>query len=99
MSMSNTEKAVKDIRRNTRRKYSTEEKIRIVLDGLQCLVSGCLADAGGALRNLVVIRRWADISGFKSVGHAQRFLGAHAAVSKLFNLGRHPGLASQTAKG
>ena len=33
MSMSNTEKAVKDIRRNTRRKYSTEEKIRIVLDG------------------------------------------------------------------
>lgn len=33
MSMSNTEKAVKDIRRNTRRKFSTEEKIRIVLDG------------------------------------------------------------------
>jgi putative transposase len=25
---------------------------------------------------------------FKSVGHAQRFLGAHAAVSNLFNLGR-----------
>ena len=35
MSVSNTEKAVKDIRRNTRRKYSTEEKIRIVLDGLR----------------------------------------------------------------
>ena len=35
MSMSNTEKAIKDIRRNTRRKYSTEEKIRIVLDGLR----------------------------------------------------------------
>ena len=35
MSMSNTEKAVKDIRRNTRRKFSTEEKIRIVLDGLR----------------------------------------------------------------
>ena len=34
MSMSNTEKNVKDIRRNTRRKFSTEEKIRIVLDGL-----------------------------------------------------------------
>ena len=34
MSMSNTEKKVKDIRRNTRRKFSTEEKIRIVLDGL-----------------------------------------------------------------
>ena len=26
---------------------------------------------------------------FKSVGHAQRFLVAHAAVSNLFNLGRH----------
>ncbi|MDG2048513.1 MAG: hypothetical protein P8J79_14980 [Halioglobus sp.] len=33
MSMSNTEKKVKDIRRNTRLKFSTEEKIRIVLDG------------------------------------------------------------------
>ena len=33
MSMSNTEKKVKDIRRNTRRKFSTEEKIRIVLEG------------------------------------------------------------------
>ena len=30
MSMSNTEKAVKDIRRNARRKCSTEDKIRIV---------------------------------------------------------------------
>jgi putative transposase len=27
--------------------------------------------------------------GFKSVKQAQRFLGAHAAVSNLFNLGRH----------
>ena len=26
---------------------------------------------------------------FKSVGQAQRFLGAHAAVYNLFNLGRH----------
>ena len=33
--MSNTEKTVKDIRRNTRRKFSTEEKIRIVLYGLR----------------------------------------------------------------
>ena len=29
------EKIVKDIRRKTRRKYSAEEKIRIVLDGLR----------------------------------------------------------------
>ena len=35
MSMSNTEKQIKDIRRNTRRKFSSEEKIRIVLDGLR----------------------------------------------------------------
>ena len=35
MSMSNTEKTVKDIHRKTRRKFSTEEKIRIVLDGLR----------------------------------------------------------------
>ena len=35
MSMSNTKKAVKGIRRNTRRKFSSEEKIRIVLDGLR----------------------------------------------------------------
>jgi transposase len=33
--MSSTEKTVKDIRRKTRRKFSTEEKIRIVLDGLR----------------------------------------------------------------
>ena len=35
MSLSNTEKHVKDIRRKTRRKFSSEEKIRIVLDGVR----------------------------------------------------------------
>jgi transposase len=35
MSLSSTEKHVKDIRRKTRRKFSSEEKIRIVLDGLR----------------------------------------------------------------
>ena len=35
MSLSTTEKHVKDIRRKTRRKSSSEEKIRIVLDGLR----------------------------------------------------------------
>ena len=35
MSMSNTEKTVKDIRRKTRRKFSSEEKIRFVLNGLR----------------------------------------------------------------
>ena len=35
MSLSNTEKQVKDIRRKTGRKFSSEGKIRIVLDGLR----------------------------------------------------------------
>jgi len=30
------EKLVKDIKRATRKQYSSEEKIRIVLDGLMC---------------------------------------------------------------
>ena len=33
--------------------------------------------------------RGATFRRFKSVGQAQRFLGAHAAVSNLFNWGRH----------
>ncbi len=33
------ESIVREIRRNTRRKYSTEEKIRIVLEGLKGEVS------------------------------------------------------------
>ena len=32
---SNTESVVREIRRRTRKKYSTEEKIRIVLEGLR----------------------------------------------------------------
>ena len=35
MSLSNTEKQVKDIRWKTRRKFSSEGKIRMVLDGLR----------------------------------------------------------------
>ena len=35
MSMSNTTKRVKEIRRKTLRKFSSEEKIRIVLEGLR----------------------------------------------------------------
>ena len=31
----NSEKLVKDIRRRTRKKYSAEEKIRIVLEGMR----------------------------------------------------------------
>lgn len=32
----------KNIRRATRSQYSTEEKVRIMLDGLRC--EGCIAD-------------------------------------------------------
>ena len=35
MSLSNTEKPVKDIRQKTRHNFSSEENIRIVLDGLR----------------------------------------------------------------
>ncbi len=35
MSMSNTERHVKDIGRKTRCKFSPEEKIRVALDGLR----------------------------------------------------------------
>jgi len=35
-----SESVVKDIRRRTRKKYSSEEKIRIVLDGLRGEVFG-----------------------------------------------------------
>ena len=35
MSVSITTKRVKEIRRKTRRKFSSEEKIRIVLEGLR----------------------------------------------------------------
>ena len=38
---------------------------------------------------MVTGMRWSDISEFKSVKQAQKFLGAHAAVSNPFNLGRH----------
>lgn len=32
---SSSERVIKDIRRNTRKQYGAEEKIRIVLDGLR----------------------------------------------------------------
>ena len=35
MSVSNTTKQVRELRRKTRRKFSSEEKIRTVLEGLR----------------------------------------------------------------
>ena len=41
-----SESAVKDIRRRTRKKYSSEEKIRIVIDGLrgEDSISSCVVE-------------------------------------------------------
>lgn len=42
-----------------------------------------------ALNSMRVFRLSSSMRRFKSVRQAQRFLGAHAAVFNLFNLGRH----------
>ncbi len=47
-SKQSTEAAVRDIRRRTRRKFSPEEKIRIVLEGLrgeQSVSGGCVFES------------------------------------------------------
>ncbi len=36
---SSSEQIIRNVRRKTRKQYSAEEKIRIVLDGLRCEVS------------------------------------------------------------
>ena len=57
MKKVSSESVVKDIRRRTRRKFSTEEKIRIVLDGLkgeESIASLCLRE--GIASNLYY--RW-----------------------------------------
>ncbi|MEO9896284.1 MAG: hypothetical protein ABJF05_07910, partial [Paracoccaceae bacterium] len=56
---------VKEIKRKTRRQFSAEEKIRIVLDGLrgessssifaQCDAICEMADAGGSVRHGIVM--------------------------------------------
>ena len=59
-----SEEVVKDIRRATRKRYSAEEKIRIVLDGLRgehSIAELCRREAG-----LVLVRR--ARSGTKSPG-------------------------------
>lgn len=48
---SHGEKVVKDIRRATRKQYSAEEKIRIVLDGLKGEDSIADGKSGGRLGN------------------------------------------------
>ena len=50
-----SEKIVKDIQRATRKQYSAEEKIRIVLDGLRGVsdVNACGADFRFSIRGVV----------------------------------------------
>ena len=61
MSMSNTTKRVKEIRRKTRRKFSSEEKIRIVLEGLRCILAHWPASA--RRRHPTTIKRTPDAYG------------------------------------
>lgn len=64
MSMSNTNMRVKEIRRKTRRKFSSEEKIRIVLDGLRgessiaelCRREGIRGKGQSAIHHIATIR-------------------------------------------
>jgi len=72
MSMLNTEKPVKDIRRKTRRKFSSEEKIRIVLDGLHGEYSIAeLCRKEGINNNLYY--RWSDgLEGLENHSRASR---------------------------
>jgi len=68
MSMSNTNKRVKEIRRKARRKFSSEEKIRIVLDGLRGESSIAeLCRREGINSNLYY--RWSDVYRIRKVGH------------------------------
>ncbi|MER3317138.1 MAG: hypothetical protein RIB79_02480 [Allomuricauda sp.] len=55
----NTESIVKDIKRKTRRKFSAEEKIRIVLEGLKGeeSVSNCLAISFFIFLKLLLLHR------------------------------------------
>jgi len=59
ISISNTEKAVKQICRKTRHKFSTEEKIRIALEGLrgECFIAE-LCRKKGIKQNMYY--RWSD---------------------------------------
>ena len=57
------EKAVKDIRRATRKRHSSEEKIRIVLEGLSCeviLEKDPRSVEPDAIKDIVVSETWMD---------------------------------------
>jgi transposase len=53
------EQVVRDIKRQTRRKYSSEEKIRIVLDGMRGEMS--IAEPQGSESGSSDVSEWADL--------------------------------------
>ena len=59
------EKAVRDIRRKTRRRFSAEEKIRIVIEGLrgeESIASLCRRSAGSVLADVYPRTRTAQLA-------------------------------------
>jgi len=70
--MSNTEKAVKDIRKNTRCKYSYEKKIRIVLDRRAAVKSRALTQR--KVHNPRLAVQTGEVTGRKvSLGHTVKW--------------------------
>lgn len=61
MSVSNTTKRVKEIRRKTRRKFSSEEKFRIVLEGLRGESSIAELCRKESINQNLYYRRWKEI--------------------------------------
>ena len=75
------EKAVRDIRRATRRHYSAEEKIRIVLEGLRgedSIAELCRKEGDIVLRSYS-LRIWSQISMFLDV-NISRLLVLHEPI-------------------
>ncbi len=71
------EKAVRDIRRKTRRRFSAEEKIRIVIEGLrgeESIASLCRRSAGSVLADVYPRTRTAPRAHRKNggPGHGHR---------------------------
>ena len=88
MSVSNTTKRVKDIRRKTRRKFSSEEKIRIVLEGLrgECPIAE-LCSREGINANLYY--RWSKDfleAGKRRLEHPAQY---HSQMVKVVVFGRY----------